>query len=221
MVSKSESTKSCPYTTKLFWHRGGKQNKEFNVYRKNCFCSLEKWQPLTHGMVRRVYMLSIGYTEDAPLPLNPEEKYLITVIFTKLSGRIKITTVTSYWALNFTITFKDRIIDLNLPMQYLRIEKVKYSDHLSRVFLAHRGQKTWPRVCRPCVFTTTQTSYVQNKTQNKGSKILPPLNILVIWSCNNLLLTQYVQVTSNKTTSYIIPQLHKISCHLFIYTLRC
>lgn len=67
-------------------------------------------------MVRRVYMFFIGYIEDVLLLFNLEEKYLITVIFIKLLGRIKIIIVISYWVFNFIIIFKDRIIDFNLLM---------------------------------------------------------------------------------------------------------
>lgn len=67
-------------------------------------------------MIRRVYMFFIGYIEDVLLLFNLEEKYLITVIFIKLLGRIKIIIVISYWVFNFIIIFKDRIIDFNLLM---------------------------------------------------------------------------------------------------------
>lgn len=79
-------------------------------------------------MLQRGYMFSICYTEDAPRPFNQEHKYLIMVIFVKLPQKNKNYNSYHLLVVNFTTTYKDRIIGLNSPMQYWKFKKIKYSD---------------------------------------------------------------------------------------------
>lgn len=58
-------------------------------------------------MLQRVYIFSGCYTEDALLPFNPEDKYLIMVIFITLSQKNKNNNSYHLLVVNFTTTYKD------------------------------------------------------------------------------------------------------------------